>query len=144
MDDPKKIADLKLASHIAAGDISANSTIHTLLHMLGTRGLNNDAMRPNRSLVQGVNSTELMEAGFFLANACGNNSAMSQFGMTRECIQSVTRSKIPPDLPYFFHVLHQPLMIKESAGKALTKLECRGTRNCYIVFDDTVFIPGYL
>ena len=145
--DPSRLADVKLAAEIASGRLKKTPAIYTLVRLLaqkankirrGCRGQNVGSV----SYLPGVSQEAFDDVGFQLSQVCANKEGMSTFGYQSRCAPSINFDM--PMVPNSFMSIEDPQITQLQVVTSTQRLECRGTRNCLLVFDETNFIPGFL
>jgi len=147
MDDPTAQADCRVAAVIASGKLHKRSAINGIVHLMVemAEAEMSGRVRTHRSVAPAGCSTEdISEAGFLLASACKNNTAMRTFGYNTATNKIDTYGHSNPDLPPFFQSHRNTTVLKQCSRQSLQHMQVQYTRNWCMIFDETNFNLGSL
>jgi len=144
--DPRTLADIGLASFIASGRIHKQSTVYCMLRLIGEKAMKVDQGRVqvNQASLTGVADEHLNEVGFFLSSTLKDARSMESFGVQakhNQTFKAIPTSSI--DIPNPYMSIATPAALQGSARTALQNLDAHYTREFCLVFDETVFGPGF-
>ena len=141
--NPGKAADLKLAAELASGRLHNQSTMYSLIRLLGHRAkqLSRGAHKLTSSTLPGLSQEMTNDVGFHLSAHCRNNVSMASFGLYPRSKPAIDLAH--PALPNFFMSFASSAVCRQEAKKCLRQLKCLWTRCFTVVHDETVFAPGF-